>query len=166
MCYKIYVKIFTQVNAFTYDIWWKGESADMKMHFIMIVFLLVGSFSTPALALEAPKPESIAEKMSFKLVRGVTNIATAIVEIPKQTYLTGRAHGGLGYAVIGPIKGIGMTLYRGFIGMTETAFFMVPQPGYYDPMIDPVFAWQGWDPPPDRLAVGDRQTSSDNKPGE
>jgi hypothetical protein len=23
---------------------------------------------------------------------------------------------------------------------------MVPQPGYYDPMIDPAYVWEGWEP--------------------
>ena len=49
--------------------------------------------------------------------------------------------------VIGPLKGVGMTLYRAFIGATEAVFFPVPQPGYYDPMIDPDFVWKGWEPP-------------------
>jgi hypothetical protein len=38
-----------------------------------------------------------------------------------------------------------MTLYRAFIGTTETVFFVVPAPGYYDPMIDPEFVWQDWE---------------------
>ena len=115
----------------------------MKTLFLAVAFLFAAMINVPAFATEIPKPESIAEKMSFKLVRGVTNFATAIAEIPKQTILTARNHGKVGY-VVGPIKGVGMTLYRGFIGLTEAVFFMVPQPGYYDPMIDPEFVWQGW----------------------
>ena len=38
-----------------------------------------------------------------------------------------------------------MTIYRAFSGVTETAFFMVPQPGYYDPMINPDYVWKGWE---------------------
>jgi putative exosortase-associated protein (TIGR04073 family) len=100
--------------------------------------------TVPAFATDIPKPESIAEKMSFKLVRGVTNVVTSPAEIVKQTMLTAQNHGTVGY-VVGPIKGVGMTLYRCFIGLTETVFFMVPQPGYYDPMIDPEFVWHGWE---------------------
>lgn len=118
----------------------------MKTLFLSIVITASILAAFPAFATETPKPESIAEKMSFKLVRGVTNIATSIVELPKQTYLTGRTHGAVGY-VVGPIKGTVMTLYRGLIGITETLFFMVPQPGYYDPMIDPEFVWKGWEDP-------------------
>lgn len=116
----------------------------MRTLFLAVAILLNLLLSIPAFATEMPKPESIAEKMSFKLVRGATNFFTAIVELPKQTILTGRNHGTVGY-VVGPIKGVGMTLYRGFIGLTEAVFFLVPQPGYYDPMIEPEFVWQGWD---------------------
>jgi putative exosortase-associated protein (TIGR04073 family) len=83
--------------------------------------------------------------MAFKLSRGVANSVTGIAELPKQTILTGRDMGALGYVVIGPLKGLGMTFYRTFIGLTETIFFLVPQPGYYDPMIDPTFVWEGWE---------------------
>ena len=116
----------------------------MKMRVAILSLVLVALVALPAFAMDEPRPEAIAEKMSFKFVRGLTNIATAIVEIPKQTYLTSQTHGTVGY-VVGPIKGVGMTLYRGFIGVSETLLFMVPQPGYYDPMIDPTYVWQGWD---------------------
>jgi len=116
----------------------------MKKPVIIITLLLATLVTNAAMAMDSPRPESIAEKMSFKLVRGVTNFATAIVELPKQTILTTRTHGTIGY-VVGPIKGVGMTLYRGFIGISETLFFMVPQPGYYDPMIEPTYVWEGWE---------------------
>jgi putative exosortase-associated protein (TIGR04073 family) len=81
--------------------------------------------------------------MAFKFTRGITNVATSVVEVPKQSYLTVRDQGAVG-CVIGPMKGLGMTMYRTLIGTIETIFFLVPQPGYYDPMIDPDFVWNGW----------------------
>lgn len=138
----------------------------MKRPAVILSLLIVTLVSAPAFAIDSPKPESITEKMSFKLVRGVTNFATAIVEIPKQTYITSRNHGTIGY-VVGPIKGVTMALYRGFIGITETVFFMVPQPGYYDPMIDPIYVWEGWEDI--RAEQGDApslQASKDQKSGE
>jgi putative exosortase-associated protein (TIGR04073 family) len=116
----------------------------MKKLVLAVAILILPILSVPAFASDMPKPAAIAEKMSFKLVRGVTNIATSVVELPKQTILTVDNYGAVGY-VVGPIKGVGMTLYRCFIGLTETVFFLVPQPGYYDPMMDPEFVWQGWD---------------------
>ena len=94
----------------------------------------------------------IAEKMAVKFTRGIANTLTSIVEIPKQTVLTARDMGPAGY-LIGPIKGVGMTIYRGFIGVVETVFFVVPQPGYYDPLIDPPYVWQGWEPKRDTSQV-------------
>ena len=116
----------------------------MRAYTALFSFLLFVCLVTPGFALEQPKPESIVGKMSYKLVRGLTNVATSIVEIPKQSYLSVRDQGGIGY-VVGPIKGLGMTVYRAFIGSVETVFFMVPQPGYYDPMVDPDYVWNGWD---------------------
>lgn len=117
----------------------------MKTTTIFPVLLLTVMLAHPLAARADQQPEMIIEKMAVKLTRGVTNAVTSIAELPKQSILTVREMGGPGY-VIGPLKGIGMTLYRGFIGMTEAVFFLVPQPGYYDPMIDPPYVWQGWEP--------------------
>lgn len=111
----------------------------------LVLILLVCVMVLPRMALADPQPEMIAEKMAVKFTRGVTNVFTSIVELPKQTVLTVRDMGPAGY-VVGPLKGVGMTLYRGFIGMAEAVFFPVPQPGYYDPMIDPAYVWEGWEP--------------------
>uniref|UniRef100_A0A831XKC6 Exosortase system-associated protein, TIGR04073 family n=1 Tax=Geobacter metallireducens TaxID=28232 RepID=A0A831XKC6_GEOME len=129
-----------------------------------LALALVLSCSSPLLAQDEPKPEFVVEKMAFKLARGVTNFATAIVELPKQSYLTVRDRGNVGY-VIGPLKGVGMTLYRAFIGATEAVFFPVPQPGYYDPMIEPEFVWKGWEPP-QRATVAERSETTEAVAGE
>lgn len=105
-----------------------------------VLFMLV----SPVFGQDSVKPEAVVEKMSFKLVRGLTNVGTAIVEIPKQSYLSVRDRGKVGY-VIGPLKGLGMGIYRALVGSVEAVFFMVPQPGYYDPMLDPEYVWKGWD---------------------
>ena len=108
---------------------------------LLCAFVVLG----PGLAAADQQPEMIAEKMAIKLTRGITNTFTSIVEFPKQTIVTTRDMGAVGL-VIGPIKGVGMTFYRGVIGITETLFCMVPQPGYYDSMMDPEYVWQGWEP--------------------
>ena len=114
---------------------------------VLVLFAVLFAFASlsPLIAAAEQQPEMIAEKMAIKFTRGIANTFTSIVELPKQTILTGRDLGTVGY-VIGPIKGVGMTLYRGVIGVVETIFCMVPQPGYYDPMMDPEFVWQGWEP--------------------
>lgn len=118
----------------------------MHIKAMLSTVLLLLAFSTASFAIEGQPPEAIAEKMASKLVRGVANVATSLVEVPKQSYLTIRDRGAIGY-LVGPLKGMGMAFYRLFAGVTETVFFAVPQPGYYDPMIDPEFVWQGWEEP-------------------
>ena len=117
----------------------------MKKILLLTALLCVFVVTGPSLAAADQQPEMIAEKMAVKLTRGVTNIVTSIIELPKQTILTTRDMGGAGL-IVGPIKGIGMTVYRGVVGIAETVFCMVPQPGYYDPMMDPEYVWQGWEP--------------------
>lgn len=117
----------------------------MKKLLLFSVMVLSLTVVFPLIASADESPEMIAEKMAVKLGRGTTNFFTCIGEIPKQTVLTSREMGAVGY-VIGPLKGVGLTLYRGLIGMTEVIFFMVPQPGYYDPMMEPTYVWQGWEP--------------------
>ena len=125
----------------------------MKRIKIVPLLLLAVLLVMPLAAYADQQPEMIVEKMAIKLSRGVANTFTGIVELPKQIILTGEEMGVLGYAVVGPLKGIGMTLYRTFIGVTETAFFLVPQPGYYDPLIDPAYVWQGWEPKRDTSPI-------------
>jgi putative exosortase-associated protein (TIGR04073 family) len=108
---------------------------------LLSAFVVMG----PGPATADQLPEMIAEKMAIKFTRGITNTVTSFVEFPKQTILTVRDMGPAG-VIIGPIKGVGMTFYRGVVGVAETIFCMVPQPGYYDPMIDPAYVWQGWGP--------------------
>jgi putative exosortase-associated protein (TIGR04073 family) len=110
---------------------------------LTLLSLLLMLLTTNCYALEEQQPEAVAEKMAFKLVRGVANVTTSLVEIPKQSYLMVRDRGNVGY-LVGPLKGMGMAFYRLFAGVTETVFFAVPQPGYYDSMIYPEYVWQGW----------------------
>ena len=52
----------------------------MRHYSTLVVFLLLLGFVTPCFSQDSPKPESIMGKMAFKLTRGITNVATAIVE--------------------------------------------------------------------------------------
>src|ERR1035437_9238620 len=99
----------------------------MKSNLLLPALLLAVVLTVPVLVRADQQPEMIAEKMTVKFTRGLANTATCIVEFPKQSMLTVRDMGGAGY-VVGPAKGVIMTLYRGIIGMTEALFFLVPQP--------------------------------------
>ena len=116
----------------------------MKQQSLFLTLLVMIALAAPISAFADEQPEMIAGKMAMKFTRGMANSVTGIVELPKQTILTVREMGGVGY-VVGPLKGIGMTVYRTLIGAGEMVFFLVPQPGYYDPMIDPAYGWEGWE---------------------
>jgi len=135
----------------------------MKSNLLLTVVLLAVLVTVPALVSADQQPEMIAEKMAVKFTRGVANTFTCLVELPKQTVLTVRDMGGAGY-VVGPAKGVIMTLYRGFIGMTEALLFLVPQPGYYDPMIEPSYVWEGWAPKRDITPVFSQNSSATSQP--
>lgn len=113
----------------------------MKRLFCALALVLL--VSAQVHANNEQQPENIAAKMAVKFGRGVTNIVTAPLEIPKQTILITRDLGFPG-VLVGPIGGVLMTGYRVVIGVAETVFFMVPAPGYYDEMLEPEFVWQGW----------------------
>jgi putative exosortase-associated protein (TIGR04073 family) len=125
----------------------------MKRTAFVPLLLLAVLLMMPLAAYAEQQPEMIVEKMAIKLSRGLANTVTGIAELPKQIILTGEEMGSLGYFVIGPLKGIGMTFYRTVIGATEAVFFLVPQPGYYDPMISPTFVWEGWEPKRDTSPI-------------
>jgi len=117
----------------------------MKKVLLLAALLIASIGMNPPSVKAEQKPEMIAEKMMVKFTRGVANAVTSVIEFPKQTALTVNDMGAAGL-LIGPLKGVGMTVYRCFIGAAEIAFFLVPQPGYYDPMIDPAYVWLGWEP--------------------
>lgn len=124
----------------------------MKRRRLCCILLTVFLLAAPLSSFAEQQPEMVAEKIAIKFTRGMVNSLTSIVELPKQTALTVRSMGAPGIFV-GTIKGLGMTLYRTFIGATETVFCMVPQPGYYDSMIDPSYVWEGWEPREETVQV-------------
>ena len=92
-------------------------------------------------SIETASPQDIVEGMATKGVRGVANILTGWVEIPKQIYVTGKETGWVRGSIIGPLKGIGMTVVRTVSGAGELLTFFVAYPGFYDPWIEPRFVW-------------------------
>ncbi len=104
--------------------------------------------AAPRAAAENRMPaETACEGMSAKFWRGVVNIATCPVEIPKQIYTSTRDMGAPG-PFVGLLKGIFMTAYRGVGGALETASFPVPMPDEYAPLLTPAYVWAGWAPRP------------------
>lgn len=87
-------------------------------------------------------PQEVADGMSTKFVRGVANVATGWLELPKQIYYTAQEDGWGKAATVGPFKGLVMMLVRTASGAAEIVTFIVPFPGFYDPYFDPAYVWQ------------------------
>ncbi len=125
----------------------------MKRHFAFacLFVTLFATCSLPAFAYQGADKEYIQDvvepepwlgKASFKLVRGITNIVTSPVEIPKQIVVTTADEGAVGLAT-GPLKGVGMTVMRILVGAWETVTFLLPNSfeNDYDPIMNPEFVW-------------------------
>jgi putative exosortase-associated protein (TIGR04073 family) len=93
-------------------------------------------------AVEDASPQEVVDGMANKIARGVANVATGWLEIPKQIYITCKEEGYAKGLTVGPIKGLGMTLVRTASGLGETVTFFIPYPGFYDPFFDPSYVWQ------------------------
>lgn len=89
-------------------------------------------------------PEEATHGMSAKFWRGLVNVATSWIELPKQIHRETRDTG-LPGPFVGLLKGVGMTVYRCVGGAIETATFPMPVPDSYCPLLKPAFVWQDWD---------------------
>ncbi|WP_243373798.1 exosortase system-associated protein, TIGR04073 family [Geotalea sp. SG265] len=87
-------------------------------------------------------PQEVVDAMASKAARGLANTATGWGEFPKQIYLTAKDDGIAKGLLVGPLKGVGMTLVRTASGLLETVTFFIPYPGFYDPYFDPAYVWQ------------------------
>lgn len=85
--------------------------------------------------------EEVVTGMSHKFVRGLANIGTGWLELPKQIYVTTKEDGGVQGGFIGPFKGIGMTLARTLAGVLEVTTFFLAYPNFYEPYFDPPYVW-------------------------
>jgi putative exosortase-associated protein (TIGR04073 family) len=92
--------------------------------------------------LEDASPQDVVDGMANKAARGVANVATGWLEFPKQIYITSKEEGYGKGLTVGTLKGVGMTLVRTAAGVGELFTFFVAYPGFYDPFIDPSYAWQ------------------------
>jgi putative exosortase-associated protein (TIGR04073 family) len=93
-------------------------------------------------SIEEASPQQVVDGMANKLARGVANVTTGWLELPKQIVITYREEGLAKGLTVGPLKGIGMTLVRTAAGAGEALTFFVAYPGFFEPLFDPSYVWQ------------------------
>ena len=86
---------------------------------------------------------SVVEKMGKKLGRGLVNVATGWIELPKNIYDTSvETNNPLMGITYGLIKGVGMTVVRTGAGAYDIATFLFPIPEDYKPVLEPEFVFE------------------------
>jgi len=79
-----------------------------------------------------------------KLGRGLTNLLTGIVEIPKKVILTSKKENLAKGLTSGFMKGVQEGMVRTASGLYETLTFPIPAPADFEPMVSPEFVFEEW----------------------
>ena len=91
-------------------------------------------------------PTAWAQDPIHKMGRGVVNILTGWIEIPKQIHLGSQEENPVTGLCWGLLKGAGMTAFRGGVGLYESVTFPIPYPKQfaspYEPMGLDDYAWE------------------------
>lgn len=86
-----------------------------------VVGLLISSWS----------PRVFAQDPIHKMGRGVVNVLTGWIELPKQVHLGTQEENPVAGVGWGLVKGAGLTLLRGGVGLYEALTFPLPYPKDY-----------------------------------
>ena len=81
------------------------------------------------------------QDMTRKLGRGVGNILTGWIEVPKNIYDTSVEDNILVGLTMGLAKGVGMFIVRTGAGVYEAVTFPFPIPEDYQPVLEPEFVF-------------------------
>ena len=85
--------------------------------------------------------QAFAQDPAKKLGRGLANILTGWIELPKNIYDTSVEENVLSGLTMGLAKGVGMTIVRTGAGVYETVTFPFPIPEDYQPVLEPEFVF-------------------------
>ncbi len=80
-----------------------------------------------------------------KLGRGLANLFTGIVEIPKGVILRSKKEGAVKGLTSGFVEGAKQGLVRTASGLYEALTFPIPAPVDYEPMVSPEFVFEEWE---------------------
>lgn len=106
------------------------------------VLLMVLFISTGVAFAEDELAEDVVQEMSTKLNRGILNILTGWVEVPRQILKAGHDKAWWAAVPVGLPSGAMMALGRTGVGAFETVFFFVPIGEDYDAILEPAYVWQ------------------------
>jgi putative exosortase-associated protein (TIGR04073 family) len=119
----------------------KKEFLMRKIIKLFLVFLFLFS-SQAVIASGYSSPRAVSSgyisHSGEKFVNGITNIATGVIELPKNIILKTQNEGVVYGVTVGVVTGVMHTVARTVIGALDVVTFMVPT----QPSIRPPYIWQ------------------------
>lgn len=104
---------------------------------VVTVALLVSGWT---MGMAGPRSAAAADPvvgMGKKLVRGIANVATGWVELPKAIVEKSVEEDPFTGVVLGTLEGSAKTIMRTGAGAYEAGTFFIPLPGNYEPVTQP-----------------------------
>jgi len=121
-----------------------GSVAMILLAFVLTFAAAPGVFANDDVYREGTQ----SQKMFHKLGRGITNILTGWIEIPKNIAKEWRAIDPFSGFVVGTCEGVAWGLGRTAAGCYDTLTFFLPIPADYAPLMEPEFILPGiWGEP-------------------
>ncbi len=108
----------------------------------LVVSQVITSYADSYRTIDNSSPQEVVDGMMNKAGRGMANMTTGWLELPKQVYETSKEDGVAKGILIGTLKGMGMTVVRTVGGVGEFATFYLSYPGFYDPYFEPAYVWE------------------------
>ncbi len=90
-----------------------------------------GTLISATVMLLCATPIASAQDPIHKMGRGVVNVLTGWIELPKQVHLGSREDNPVTGVGRGLLKGAGLTVLRGGVGIFEALTFPIPYPKDY-----------------------------------
>ena len=107
--------------------------------------ILIAALAVASVVCSLPAPAG-AQDPIHKAGRGVTNVLTGWIELPKQIHMGSQEANPVTGLAWGLVKGVGLTLLRGGIGLYEALTFPIPYPkdfaSPYDMLELTDYAWE------------------------
>lgn len=129
-----------------------------KVHFTQIAFLILLSFTLIGRASASEGHDHMSghshdhmmthshdhiNDAATKLTRGVVNVTTSWMEVPKQIHLTSHEYDPLVGLTYGTVKGVAFTAMRATSGAFDVGTFIVPSPQINN--MQPEFVFDSWE---------------------
>ena len=113
-----------------------------------VVFVIVAATSAAAAVDETQGGPSYVSGSLRKLGRGIANVVTCPIELPRTVEKVALRDGYLAGGTVGILQGAWRTILRGVVGVFEVVTFPAEIPKGFAPLIRPEFAFghDVWEP--------------------